>query len=231
VTDASAPRLLIAPTEPPQLKTLGKVSSTPERWGCDVLGWVGGRKVGVQRKRWDDLMASVADGRLAKEVQQMGRGVEGLLVVEGQVKWGPDGHMVSGFKGTGRDWTRQGWEALLWSVQDAGVKVVAARDLDETVERVRWWYAWASKPHTVLRTRGGKPASVWGTPRDREWGAWLLQGFEGIGVELATRIVDRFGGVPLRWTVTREELLTVEGLGKKKVDRLMKMMGEHDDGR
>jgi ERCC4-type nuclease len=219
--------LLVAPTEPPVLKALGKVSSTPERWGCDFLS-IGGKggKVGVQRKRWDDLVASTADGRLAKEVQQMGRRVQGLLIVEGAPVWGPDGRMVKQWGG--RDWTRQGWEGLLWSVQDAGVKVAFTRGLDETAERIEWWVKWANSDHRVLRTRAGRPGSIWGTPGDREWGAWLLQGFDGIGPELADRIVDHFGRVPLGWTVGEKELAGVKGLGKKKVAKMVKVLGYKD---
>jgi len=44
----------------------------------------------------------------------------------------------------------------------------------------------------------------------------VLQGFPGMGPELAGRVVDKFEGVPLTWTVSEDELQTVEGLGKKK---------------
>jgi ERCC4-type nuclease len=55
-----------------------------------------------------------------------------------------------------------------------------------------------------------------------------LQGFDGIGPELAERIVDHFGRVPLSWTVGEGELAKVKGLGKKKVAKMVKVLGYRD---
>ncbi len=57
----------------------------------------------------------------------------------------------------------------------------------------------------------------------------VLQGFDGVGPQLAGRIYDEFKRMPLRWDVTREELAAVHGLGPKKLEALMKVIPEKED--
>jgi len=49
----------------------------------------------------------------------------------------------------------------------------------------------------------------------------ILQGFPGVGPELAGRMVDHFEGVPLTWTHAIDELMEVEGVGKKKAEGMV----------
>lgn len=53
--------IYVAPTEPPSLKAIGKVSSLPERVGADVLFFSRGQKHAIQRKELRDLPADVAE--------------------------------------------------------------------------------------------------------------------------------------------------------------------------
>jgi len=216
-------RLLIAPTEPPPIKTLGRVSSLPEKFGVDVMWVQGGRKIGVQRKEVGDLLSSVADGRLGKEIAQMGSGgVVGLLVVEGRMTWSVEGELLGEW---GRPWTKAGMQGLMWSVMAKGVAVAQSDGVAGTVEMIGMWERWTAKDHGTLDTRPGKPASMWGqNPSGEEWQAWVLQGFPGIGPELAKRVVRKFGGLPWKWRVGKGELMEVEGLGKKKVEKMWKMV-------
>jgi len=45
-----------------------------------------------------------------------------------------------------------------------------------------------------------------------------------VGPELAERIVEHFGGIPMRWEVAIEELLEVYGIGKVKAEKLGQMV-------
>ena len=53
----------------------------------------------------------------------------------------------------------------------------------------------------------------------------MLQSVPGISSVLAERIYAKLGN-PLTLSVTREDLLSVEGLGKKKVDALWRLFGD-----
>jgi Holliday junction resolvasome RuvABC DNA-binding subunit len=55
----------------------------------------------------------------------------------------------------------------------------------------------------------------------------LLQGLEGVGVDLAGKIIDHFGRAPIRWEddVTVEELCKIDGIGKLTAERLIVALG------
>jgi excinuclease UvrABC nuclease subunit len=55
------------------------------------------------------------------------------------------------------------------------------------------------------------------------WGVHFLQGIDGIGPEVAGRIYDHFGKVPLAWECQLEDLLEIEGVGKVRAAKLLAM--------
>lgn len=217
--------MLIAPTEPLPIRALGRIHSLPEKRGVDILFPAGGRMVGVQRKEVHDLVASVRDGRLHREVQMMagclasgpGRLGVAVLVVEGRFTWTVDGEWVE----QGWRWTRRQHRGLLWSVRSKGIWVETTTDAHDTADLCRDLEAWAKKDrHQSLDHRPG-PVGAWGKATTREYALHLLQGFDGVGPGLAGRIVDHFGRLPIGWLVTASELEEVAGIGKVRAKRLI----------
>lgn len=217
---------MVAPTEPPALKKLGRVSSMPERYGVDFL-WVARDLMhGAQRKTVSDLIASVegAGGdRLERELGQM-QGLETrVLIVEGDVAFTTEGVMQGRFGG--KPWTSARWYGLLLGIQRRGCMVLTTKSTDGTARLLPVLEGWTSKErHGSTRGRPG-PVSVWGRPDNRDWQIHLLTSLPGVGVELAERILAKFGRVPLRLDATRDELLEVEGIGPKKVDGILRCLG------
>lgn len=205
----------VAGSEPQALKDhLGfYVTNLPEKYGVDILWRARGGYSGAQRKEISDLIASVGDGRLAKEIQQMQSLDHRFLIVEGVTKSTTDGILWKGF---GRPWTMQQFRNLLRGVASQGVIVEQTASLKGTGDLVPELVRWTMKEHRSLKGRPG-PASVWGKADNRDYQVHLLQGLPGIGIELAERIIDQLG-MPLGWAVSKTELLSVPGLGKKKVD-------------
>lgn len=216
---------MIAPTEPLPIRALGRTSSLPEKRGVDVLFAAKGRMVGVQRKEIHDLVASVHDGRLHREAQIMrgcldagpGRLGIAVLVVEGRFTWTVDGEWVE----NGYRWSRRQHRGLMWSVRSKGIWVEYTSNAAETADLCRDLELWAAKDrHSSLDRRPG-PVGMWGKATTREYALHVLQGFEGVGVELAGRIVDHFGRLPVGWLVTAADLEEVPGIGKVKAKRLI----------
>jgi ERCC4-type nuclease len=208
--------MLVAPTEF-QLKDMGVVSSVPEKWGCDIVMRTDKLWVGIQRKELKDLIASVQDGRLAKEVMQMSacnRLHIKVLLVEGKAQWTTDGVFMS--NGFGASWTLAKHRSILWSARLEGLWVDYTDSIVETRIWLRMMEQWAGKAkHNALSRRPGA-LGVWGRPDSREWGIHTLQSFPGIGPETAASIYDHFGTLPLVWNVTEAQLLKVKGVGKKR---------------
>lgn len=222
--------MFVAPTEPDVLKTIADaVNMTPERHGVDYLWPAQGSWAGVQRKEVGDLRNSVEDGRLTRELAQMDALAFKWVLVEGAVKFTADGTMIMSSPRQ-QPWTRHRWEGTIARIQQLGAWIAYSADVRDSVRVIEILREWSKKPrHGTLTTRPG-PVSLWGKPGHREFQIHILQGFDGIGPELAGKIVDKFGGVPLAWTVSAAQLQTVDGMGKVKARKLLDALADAQEG-
>ncbi len=215
--------MLCSPTEPKQLRALGKTSSIPENHGADFL-IVGNKvRIGVQRKQFPgDLLASLNDGRLYSQIPYLQELDLALLVIEGQGRWTEDGELLAGKY---HRFTKTQLHGLLFTVMfEYGIPSIIVKDMGETANVLTDLEAWAKKgKHKSLKSRPGPTGGSWGKT-ERHMAQHLMQGFQGVGPELAGRIVDRFNGVPLDWTVTIDEMMEVDGLGKKKAEAMYRAL-------
>ena len=220
--------ILVSPTEPKLLRAVGKSSSLAEQRGADYLiPSAEGLLISVQRKTVEDLLASVFDGRLEREVLLLKRNPS-LLIIEGQPSWTTDGFLMSR-----RRWTLRQHYALILSLQfEHGVAVMQTASMSETAQLLRAMETWASKSKhlSLLRRPTAASASEWGKATDRDFARHLLQGFPGVGVTLADAIIDTFGRVPLAWTVSESDLESVPGIGKRRAESLWRSLEGGSDG-
>ena len=180
-------------------------------------------RVGLQRKTVPDLFASINDGRLTRSVSAMTALDVAVLVIEGELRWSAEGFAVPAGP-TGRpvtSWHRDAYRSLLWSVRARGIWVETVPDVDSTAATVLSLHRWASKAtHDALDRRPGR--------RGADTAVHVLQGLAGIGPRLATRIVERFQGLPIAWTVTERELASVRGIGPVRARKLSESLaGQH----
>lgn len=211
--------VLISPAEPEYLRGFGTVSSIPERFGSDFYFAVGEESVGIQRKEIRDLISSLHDGRIAKELGQLKAVDIPVIMIEGDWKWATSGTslIVNG-------WSRAQFTGLLFSLQSQGLWVIHTETQTETIESVFALKKWLEKgTHSLARNRP-KAESSWGKATSRDWGIHLLQSFEGVGVGVAEKIYDHFEGVPLTWTTTIDGLMEVKGVGKKRAASLIEAL-------
>lgn len=177
---------------------------------------------GVQRKAVPDLIASVRDGRLGKEFAQMERLTLRGLVVEGSPQWTLDGQLLEG----STSWSIKQHRGILMSAQLKGIVVLTSRNHLDTLDAIHHMAEWSERDEQVssLLSRGGPKPDKWGKLTDRATAIHVMSGIPMIGPELAARIFDTFGKVPLQWTVTEEELREVKGLGPKRAKSLMAIL-------
>lgn len=219
--------MLLSPTEHKLHKyNLGKIHMAPEEHGVDILMVAKGRKLGVQRKAVPDLLASVEDGRLTREIAMMKQLDQAILLIEGRMAFDGDGNLLG--NDYGRRWTRGSIQGLLWSARQKGCWVQHTDGLADTVQtlvNLELW--WKKGRHTTLEQRPGA-TSPWGTsPSDRDYAMYVLQSVPGVGVELAGRIYDLYG-LPLAWTIGKDALMKVPGIGKVKATKMMKAFNVHE---
>ncbi len=167
--------MLISPTEPPIFHELGKVSSLSEKYGSDFLILAKTTRIGIQRKVFpNDLLASLADGRLYDQIRKMVELDHAILILEGYGQWTSEGtlmHTVS--------FTRDQLHGLMMSLAfEFGIQVFQVRGTDETIQLLTNLEKWVHKPaHTSLLRRPGPPKDSWNQKSERMNGIHFLQGF------------------------------------------------------
>lgn len=215
---------LVSPTEPQALRDMGTSAPVAEDYGADVLIPGNGFFLGVQRKVFPgDFLSSLYDGRLSTSLVKLSKCEVRVLILEGRQNWTTSGFLVSDYQQFSRTQLRN----LLMSAHfELGVHTIATDSLMDTQDVLRDLARWAAKDrHDSLfnRPSGKDPYRRRWTDRDR--GVFILQGLDGVGPELAGRIYDHFGRVPLKWDCDTTEFEQIEGIGKIKADRLRKVIG------
>ena len=214
--------MLVSPAEPRQLRELGNTSSQPERWGADFLLYsktVG--MVGVQRKEINDLVASIDDDRLAREIPLLQRLDMAIILIEGRLEWTDDGHLFT--SGASSRFTRAQYQGILWSLSLSGLTVGCTTSTTETIEYLLLFSRWLTKSrHTGLLRRTQKAGrDEYGIRTTRAQQIFTLQSFDGVGYERARAIVDFYGGLPLAWTAKLDD---VPGIGAATAARLGRLL-------
>jgi DNA excision repair protein ERCC-4 len=208
----------VSSTEPKILRELGTASTLPEKYGADFLMVTRIGLVGVQRKEVSDLIASLQDGRLSKELGQMRSLALGVVIIEGVPQWSRDGYLLSA-----RSFRKSQWDGVCFSIQAEGLWLVRTSGVSETASSLASLESWLSKERHGIRTRP-KANGAWGTADNREWGIHLLQSFPGIGADTAANIYDYFEGVPLIWLVNALQLQEVKGVGRGRAEKMFESL-------
>ena len=214
--------MLVSPAEPRELRLLGNTSSAPEKHGADFLWYtkhIG--MVGVQRKEINDLIASIADDRLAREIPLLQRLDYAMILIEGRIEWTDDGFLYTATS----QFSRAQFLGTLWSLSLAGLLTGFTSSLTETTQYLSLFYRWTLKErHTGLMRRAQKATrDEYGMRTDRAWQIFTMQSFPGVGYERAKAIVDHYGGLPLKWTGKLDD---VTGIGKSTAVRLERLLND-----
>lgn len=217
--------ILVSPAERPPITNLGPTLSHqqggPELYGVDIMWETPFGKMGVQRKEQADLVASTQDDRLGKEIIQMQTLEAAWLVIEGTPAWDRDGMLMSQYS----NWSLARQWGVEESLQRAGIIVLHTRTALETcglVERLAERTQEAAGVSGLLARKTG-PKKKWGKISERDMCIHVMTGVPDVGVELAARLYDHFGGniIGLKAGITIEQLTEVKGVGKKKAELIL----------
>lgn len=212
--------IYVSPTEPTALKDIGLVSMISEEHGADVYWQVGEQDHGVQRKEFPgDFLSSVFDGRLGEQLDKMDVLDIKYLILEGNPFWTNEGKLMH----TRWGWTISQHTKLLASIQARGVQIHHTRHIPDTVERVEDLVEWSKKPaHNSLNRRASPSKDKWGRRNNHLWRRHFIQGLPDIGPVQAEAIMSALG-FPFQLTVTREDLMGVPGIGKKRAEKISRV--------
>lgn len=204
------------------------VSSVPEQYGADILIVTRHGKLGIQQKVFpDDFFASLGDGRLAKEVLQMKSLDIAVLLLQGVAMYTSEGYLVDVTRSRWTETSLRNFQRSLFVQHQVYTEWVGSEG--QAVVAIREWARYMDKEHKGL-ARPKPETNSWGKVGSRDWGIHMLQGFPGVGPKRAAAIYDKFGKAPLRWECTVEEIMEVDGVGKKMGERLMAALRDGDTG-
>jgi ERCC4-type nuclease len=218
--------MLISPTEPKPFRQLGTYSSVPEKYGVDFLiPSPSFGRVGVQRKEISDLVASIQDGRVEREIWQQRDLSQAIWLIEGRVEWTGDGLLLS--SATRQRYTRAMHLGVLLSLQSYGYWILSSQSLPDSIVLLSSLNKWLMKEkHTSLLRRptmkGQAGGEVAGDLTDER--IHIMQGFPRLGYERAKRIVEYYGGLPFRMR-DGVDLTDVPGVGVGIVEGIERIVG------
>jgi DNA excision repair protein ERCC-4 len=216
--------LLVSPAEHDVQRLLRQsdihwaISSLPEKHGCDFLWVQPGGILGYQRKTLPDLAASLQDGRLHYELDQIESSAtltHSFLIIESTLTRTIDGELVEA------GISIQSVRSVIAKCSARGVGYLPSDSPRDTVAAILGVAKYVSSPsfHTTHRPKQLK--NEWGSVNSDAYALFLLQSFPNIGPKQAKAIYDHFGFVPIEWTVSASQLMEVKGIGKKTADALI----------
>lgn len=226
--------VLISPTEPVWLKDYAtRLSLETESYGCDILINSPSGYMGIQRKKFpEDIVASIQDGRLQRQVAEMQVLPFFMILFEGYPSWTNDGQAVMGssindnswasfqlYK-EGPDWfNRTVFNKVCATLHLEGVPTVWVADPNEFIaylDDIKVW--WQSDTHSTLATRA--PEMVERNRKGRM--AAALQVVKGVGPKAAKNIAEEF---ELVIDAGLGELEEIPGVGPKMAERIYDQFG------
>lgn len=196
-----------------------KISSLPERHGCDLMVPTKQGVVGYQRKTLPDLVASLQDGRLYYELNQINASATvnvAYLCIESRfvTTVGSENYAEANISVS----TVRSIIAKFHHFGVGYLPTASPRDTLASVISVSRYIA-SGKAGTIQRTK--QTDNEWGRSDAKGYGVFLLQSFPGIGPKVAEAIYDHFNGVPIMWAVNAGELAQVPGIGRKRAESLI----------
>lgn len=217
--------ILVAPTEHaihnllPSLGEKWKISTLPEKHGCDLFIPTRAGIIGYQRKTLPDLVASLQDGRLYYELNQLSTTATvstSYLVVESSFDTD-----VTNTNYIEANISVSTLHTLIAKFHLFGVGYLPTATARDTVTCALSVARYLASGRADVLHRPKQTTNEWGRTDSRSYGIFLLQSFPGIGPKVAAAIYDHFNGVPISWSVTAADLARVPGIGRKRAEALM----------
>lgn len=196
-----------------------KTSPLPERHGCDILIPTKSGVIGFQRKTLPDLVASIQDGRLYYELNQLNSSAtvgQGFLCIESSFST-----TIDGLQYTEANLPVSVLRSIVAKFQHHGVGYLPTTNPRDTLAAAISVakYLASGKAGDIHRPK--QVSNSWGQTDSKSYGVFLLQSFPGIGPKVAEAIYDYFNGVPVQWAVNAGELALVPGIGRKRAESLI----------
>ena len=212
---------LIVPNEPRNIKDLfPDFIECPQ--GFDMKIFTEAGTIGIERKHVpDDLLASVTDGRLGREILAMREECNfQVVLLHGIIRYHSDGTVNFGRKVKSR-WTAIGVRNLLRTVQYVEgcyiEQAYSSWELPIIVQEMQEYFD--NMSHNSLHSRP-KLGSNWMIKTQEERIQQFYQGLEGISTVRARILADKYPHPFNLFSASIEDICDINGFGKKTANQI-----------
>jgi len=162
----------------------------------------------IERKTNDDFVASIMQGRLFTQCARLKKtNYRQMLLIEGDpyaTKHAIDRNAVQG--------------AILSVSLSWNIPVIISSDTFDSVKIITRLIMQGEKENFLMRRTGYKPKST------KNKVLFFLQGLPQVGPKMALQLIKKFETIHHVISATEQDLLTVEGMGKKKAARIIEFI-------
>ena len=165
--------------------------------------------VTVERKTAGDFIVSIIDRRLFRQVANLKKNCDHpVLLIEGNP-----------FR-TGLKMSRSAIRGALLNVQTVwNVPVIYSRSIEDSVELMQVMASQFKKMAAVMPLRAGYRPRRLNTRQ-----LYVLQGFPGVGPNMAKRLLNHFGSVAAVLGASSEKLKGVKGVGRVTAETIREVL-------
>ncbi|HDD25833.1 MAG TPA: multidrug MFS transporter [Acidilobales archaeon] len=170
----------------------------------------------IERKRVDDLVKSVFDGRFFDQISRLVKEAQKpFLIVEGNLR---QIKLIT-------DRWKAIQAALLTALLKFNIQYFNTYNAKETAEVIKYLAERVSKPESrqyFAKVRAlSKPKAV---SDISEWQLFILQSLPYVGPKTAQKLLEKFGTVRAVFNASITELARVEGLNESKASRIVQIL-------
>ena len=180
--------------------------------------------IGIERKKVpDDLLGSVGDGRLNREILAMREETRiQILLLHGRMRFNRDGSLKVWRRRPQRyGWTKRGITNLLRTIRYVeGVYVEEAGNDRELVQVVNDLQVYFDQKHHLSIKSRPRVETSWMVPTRGERVIYFYSGLPGIAVIGAKKLYDIFPNPLQLYEASLEDLMKVSGIGKVMATRI-----------
>ena len=207
--------ILITTNEPRRIRELFEDRvETP--LGFDMMLYTEAGKVGIERKKVPgDLISSIEDGRLGREILAMREECQiKIILFHGIMRYNENGTLKLG-KRTSYRWTDKGIRNLRRTLEFVeGCYIEYARNNEELVKVVNEIQAYLDED-SHLSTKGRSPIRTdWIKPTREERIRYFYDGLPGVAVVGATKLAQKFPNPMDLYQASPEQIAEIPRFGK-----------------
>ncbi len=181
----------------------------------DIGDYQVGEETIVERKTINDFINSIIDGRLFKQAIKMNVFEKSIIIVEGNLEYELEDRKIR---------KEQIYGTIFSLMLEFKIPIIFAIDHFECADLI---YQLAKRE----QLKKEKPISLRKLKKVdnmKLMQQYIIEGLPNVGPTLALRLLEKFGSVKKIFSLDKEQLEKIEGIGKKKAEEIWNIINEKE---